>query len=354
MADYQSSVIAKAQAVITPDLQQYEQRRFTPTALALAVKNQNYSIPDAQALRVSPKRVVDIYFYNKVAAGSDTAKEALHSGGYGDSSSTNLVYVSYVEKIGMPIKIADNNFMTYQGMFNNLYQEKWKNLIDRHNNYATSFLQTNRVQLAEATMKSQLQVSGLANYWNGTNSALEIPATLRNRYIDKVKAAMKARSFKGELDILADVSVMSEVNFYMNQGAGNFNNTSYQFMGCNFAESQVLIDSAYGSGTSLVMPKGSFAGLIWNEAANRENRANDREGAIGTLTTVNDPFGLGLTADLSMYRQRADTSANTSGGSTQDMIDQYEITLTVAYALAPLVTSLDSVVMEAVIMPDAA
>jgi hypothetical protein len=94
------------------------------------------------------------------------------------------------------------------------------------------------------------------------------------------------------------------------------------------------------------MPKGSFAGLYWNEALNKEGVTEDMGGNVGILGTQSDPFGSGAVADISMYTQRADTSANTSGGSTQDIVDQWEISLTVGYVLPPLSTANDSVVME--------
>jgi len=54
MANYASSVLAKGQALATEKFNAPEKRRQMPTVMELALKNQHISIPDAQALRVSP------------------------------------------------------------------------------------------------------------------------------------------------------------------------------------------------------------------------------------------------------------------------------------------------------------
>jgi len=106
------------------------------------------------------------------------------------------------------------------------------------------------------------------------------------------------------------------------------------------------IDSNYTAGTVLAMPAGAFAGLCWNEGLNVKGDFQDEGGSIGILTTANDPFGGQAVADISMYSQRADTSADTTGGSTEDIVDQWELTLTMGYILPPLSLSGDSTLME--------
>jgi hypothetical protein len=49
-----------------------------------------------------------------------------------------------------------------------------------------------------------------------------------------------------------------------------------------------------------------------------------------------------------MYSQRADTSANGTGGSTQDMVLQVELTVTMGYVVPPLSLAGDSAVFEIV------
>lgn len=353
MSNYATAVLAKGQSIVTDKNQQPEQRRQVPTTFELALKNQDYSIPDANVLRTSPLRPVEINYQTNVAAGSATAKAYNHTGSYGDSGKVQLVYIQFVETFGLPRKIADNSILTYQNMFNNLYEMKWKNLRTRHDIAALAFLYANRAQLTNAVMDPQIQSAGFGplntgNYgaWNASNFAIEVNANTQALFIQRLKTVMQARFFDGELDIVADLQHAAQFDYAGQQGAGNQANTAFQFTGTNIASTQMLIDPNYNLGAVLAMPKGLFAGMCWNEALNRRGVDEDAGGAIGILGTIQDPMGSGAVADLSMYTQRADTSANTSGGSPQDIVDQWELTLTMAYALPPLSVSGDSVLME--------
>lgn len=353
MSNYATAVLAKGQAIVTAKNQAPEQRRKMPTVFELALKNQEYSIPDANMLRTSPLRPVDINYLTNVAAGSGTAKAYNHTGTYGDSGKVNLVYVQLVETFGIPRKIADNSIITYQNTFNNLYEQKWKNLRTRHDTAALAFLYANRCQLNNAAMDPQIQSAGFGpltggNYgsWNQTSFAIEVNAASQNLFVQRVKSVMQGRYLTGDLDIVADLQHAAQFDYASQQGAGNQANTQFQFAGTDIATTQDVIDSNYSLGAVFALPKGLFAGMCWNEALNRRGVNQDIGGAIGILGTIGDPLGSGAIADLSMYTQRSDTSSNTSSGSTQDIVDQWEITVTMAYALPPLSLSGDSVLME--------
>lgn len=345
MSDYATAVLAKGQAVVMARYNEAEQRRQKPTLFQLALQNQQYSIPDANALRKSPLRPVEINYFANVAAGAGVAKAYNHTGTYGDSGKVTLVYVSVVETMGIPRKIGDNSILAYQDIFNNLYEQKWKNLRTRQDQAALAFLYANRVQLTAAAIAPSL-ASANAGTWNQGTFALEVAQTDKQLFIQRVKSAMASRFFTDELDVIADLQLSANFEFARNQGAGNIQNTSFQFNMADITPTQMQIDPNYGLGSVLALPKGMFAGLNWNEALNRRGVDGGDTDSIGILGTVEDPLGSGAVADLSMYTQRADTSANASGGSTQDIVDQWELTLTMAYALPPLLTTGDSVVME--------
>lgn len=343
MANYATSVLAKGQALVTGKYQAPEQRRKTPTVLEKALQNQKISIPNADDLRKSDLRTVEIYYMKDVAAGSGTAKAHNHSGSYGDSGKIELTYVTHVEKIQLPRKIAQNNIVTYQNMFNNLYEMKWKNLRKRHDDTALSYLKTNRCQLSAATINAQI-ASANPGTWNETSYALEVSADKASRFAQKIKSFMAARLYAGtEYDVIADLQMADEFEYAKNQGTANNSNTQFQFAGLNIAATQDQISAAYENGSVLILPAGLFAGFSWNDPLNRSG-VNSGENEVGMLGTISDPFGSGASADISMYTQRADTSANTTGGSTQDIVDEWEIALTMAYALPPLSTASDSVV----------
>lgn len=342
MANYATSVLAKGQAVVTARNQAPEQRRKIPTVMELALKNQEYSIPNAPDLRKSDLRPVEIYYQKDVAAGSGTAKAAVHTGTFGDSGKIELTYVTHVETLSLPRKIAQNNIITYQQMFNNLYEMKWKNLRTRHDTSALAFLLANRLQLTAAVVNPQI-ASANPGTWNETNFALEVDATKASRFAQKAKSFMAARYYMGDYDVVADLQIADEFEFASQQGVGNAVNQSWQFANMNIARTQDVVSTNYNSGALMIMPTKMFAGMYWNDQLNKDG-VNAGENSVGLLGTKADPFGSGAVADISMYTARADTSSNSTGGSTQDIVDQWELSLTIAYALPPLSTAGESVV----------
>lgn len=342
MANYASSVLAKGQAVVTARNQAAEQRRKIPTVMELALRNQEFSIPNANDLRKSDLRTVEIYYQKDVTAGAGTAKAYNHSGSYGDSGSTTVTYVTHVEKIQLPRKIAQNNILTYETMFNNLYEMKWKNLRTRHDTSALAYLYAQRCQLTAAVI-NPLIASANPGTWEDTYASLGIDAANKALFMQKVKSFMAARKYTAELDIVADLQMADAFEFAMQQGTANNTNMSFQFGGANISRTQDVVSAGYASGAILAMPSKALAALQWNDPLNRKG-VNSGENNVGVLTTANDPFGSGAVADVSMYTNRADTSANTSGGSVQDIVDEWEIALTVGYVLPPLSTANDSVV----------
>jgi hypothetical protein len=343
MANYAASVLAKGQAVVTAKYQTPEQRRQLPSVMGLALKNQSISIPNAQALRESPLRTVDVNYLTNIAAGSGTAKVAVHTGTYGDSGAINVVYVQTEEPFSLPLKISANSVYEQQELFNNRYEMAWKNLRTRQDNLALAFLIANSCQLSNVTMTPLLAAAN-AGYWNGANFALEIDQTNKSLFIQYIKSAMAARFYSGPYDIVTDLQLARGFEYQMNQGSGNFANTDFQFGDAGIVTTQVLVSSLYPGGAALIMPQGALAGLNWNEQLNKTGfDAGDT--TTGKLGTVADPLGSGAVADVSYYVARADTSANTSGGSTQDMVPQWELTVTIGYVLPPLSLAGDSVVM---------
>lgn len=342
MANYSASVLAKGQAIVSAKYQQPEQRRQLPTVLEMALKNQHISIPDAQKLRISPLRTVDVNYLTNITAGNATSKAALHTGTYGDSAAINVVYVQHVETFSLPQKLHANNVFGYQNLFNNLFEMHWKNLRSRHDNSALAFLVANRCQLPAAAMNPLIS-SANPGTWNDTNFALEVDSASKPLFVQRIKALMSSRFYNGQYDIIADLQLGQQFEYAMQQGSGNYSNTMFQFADAGIAVTQQQISSIYTGGSALIMPQGLLAGLNWNEQLNVQG-VDAGETTTGILGTTADPFGSGAIADVSVYTQRADTSANTSGGSTQDIVDQYELALTIGYVLPPLSAAGDSVV----------
>lgn len=345
MANYAASVLAKGQAKITAKFNAPELRAQMPTVMGMALQNQSISIPNAQELRTSPLRPVDVNFFTNIAPGVATAKAALHTGTIGDSSVINVTYVSVVETFSLPSKLADNNIFSYQEQFNNQYEQKWRNLRTRQDNAALAYLYAHRSQLTAAVINARA-ASANAGSWDQTNFALPIDNGNSKLFMQYAKSFMAAQYYTGPYDMLSDLQIARGFEFEKNQGSSNANNFSFQFGDVSIYQTQNVIDPAFALGATLIMPKGTFAGLNWNEALNRRGFDAGVNSNNGMLGTTADPLGSGAVADISIYTQRADTSANTTGGSTQDIVDQYELTLTIGYVTPPLSLAGDSAIFE--------
>jgi uncharacterized protein YbjQ (UPF0145 family) len=334
MANYASSVLVTAQAKLGTKYNEAELRRKEKPVLNMAVRNQDYAIPNHQILKVAEARPVDVKYFAKKAAGAATAKVALHTGTKGDSGSVTLSFNTIVEKFYLSRKQAQNNVIAYQDMFNFELEQAIQNIRDRAETAGLAALVAGRLQTAAPT------TSG-AGTWNNTNKALEISAGNAAYFALYAKQYLRGRYFSPDYDVVADLLQATAFEKVANQGAGNSTNTGFQFAGMNIAATQETILGAYTAGSALIMPAGTFAGLVWNDPKNRSgvNEGNNNVGMLGTLA---DPFGSGAIFDVSMYTVRRDESAN--GGHAQDIADEWEIALQIGWALPPLVTANESAV----------
>lgn len=341
-----ASILNKGQAIIAAKYQAPEQRRKEPSVMEVALKNQDFSIPNAAILRTSPLRPVEIYWFKDIAAGTDTAKAYNHAGTFGDTAASTVTYIQHVQSFAVPYKIGANNVFSHQDQFNNAFEMACKNLRTRQDNSALAFLASAKNQLDKPTMDARLAAAGLTG-WNAGTFALEISDADSKLFMQKIKDAMAASNYSDDIDVIADIQSMSNFLNYMNQGSGNQNNLGWQFLGMNPVRTQTQIDSAYPRGAVYAMPKGMLAGLNWNEQANRTGLPNaDLMNNVGQIGTVADPLGSGAIFDISMYVNRQDTSANTVAGSTQDFVLNVEVTSTIGYVTAPLSLAGDSPIIE--------
>jgi hypothetical protein len=318
-----------------------------PTVLAMALKNQDLSIPRAQDLRKSPLRPVDVNFFKNIAPGSATAKTALHTGTVADSAVINVTYVQVVETFSLPAKLSDNSIYEHQELFNNQYEQAVRNIRTRLDNAALAYIYAHRCQLDATTMNGRTASYG-PGAWDGTNFALPIDASKQKLFMQQAKLYMAANKYTGPYDMIADLQTIGNFEFEKNQGSSNANNFSFQFGDTDIYSTQQQIDSAFQAGVTLMMPRGTFAGLNWNEALNRRGYGQLVPTTLGMVGTQLDPMGSGLEMDVSWYSQRADTSSNSTGGSTQDFVDQWEFTGTVGFVTPPLSLANDSAVIEIV------
>jgi hypothetical protein len=341
VANYTASALLAAQVAFQQKFNDPELRRKQNPALMLGLKNQTVTVVDHQALRLKDSRPVKAYIRTTRAASATAAKAYNHTGTKADSKEVTLAWIQIVEPFAVQLKQAQSNIVKYSEMLQHELMESAKNIHDRAGTLSLAYLQTNRSQLAAPTTNG-------AGTWNAANYALEIEAAKSNTFYQNVASFMRAQRYRGTLDVIADQVAFRQSQWLNAQGAGNSSNLNFQMGGLNIAETIEAIDANYANGSVLIMPEGAFAALPWNDPANVKGKG-DYDSVLGGFGTILDPLGSGLSLDFHAYTERNDGSA--LGGGVQDEKLEGELSLTIAWVLAPLSTANETPVWEAAQMP---
>jgi hypothetical protein len=337
MSNYTASALLAAQAKFMPAFESPEVRRKQDPALMLALKNMEVTIPSHVELRKKDDRAVKAYIKTKRAASSTTAKAHNHTGTKADSKEVTLSWVKFVEPFTIYLKQGQSNVFAYAEQLAHEMAESARNLHARAGTAALAYLQSNRSQLASLT-------TGGAGTWNATNFALEVDATDKDRFLQNIASFMRVQNYRGQYDAILDAEQYRKMQYILQQGTANNQNLSWMAQDfATIAETSETIDSNYTSGSGLIMPAASFAGLPWNDPVNRAGKG-DYDSVLGGYGIIADPLGSGLNFDFHAYTTRADGSSQ--GGGVQDEVLEAEMTLTIGWVLPPLSTADESVVYE--------
>jgi uncharacterized protein YbjQ (UPF0145 family) len=338
VANFASSVLVNAQTVLATKFNEAELRRKQRPVLNLAVKNSAYCLPDYETLRKAEARTVEVKYLVQRAAGAATAKAALHTGTKADSGTLNLSWSTFVEKFYTSRKQAQNNVIAFERMFQHDLDQAIQNLKDRAETAGLAAVVSNRTQL---NLTGATGLAASQGTWDNVNKGITVAAGNASYFAQTIKQAMMFRKYRGRFDVIADLIQNSAFEKVQNQGAGNSSNTGFQFGDLNIAPTIETILGAFTLGSALVMPEGSFGGLVWNDPENRKSK-DSGDNNVGTLTTMADPYGSDISFDVSHYSVRRDESA--SGGHAQDIVDEWEVSLNIGWAIPPISTATDSAI----------
>lgn len=336
MANYTASALLAAQVAFQQKFNDPELRRKQNPSLMLGLKNQTVTVVDHQALRLKDTRPVKAYIRTTRAASGNVAKSATHTGTKADSKEITLAWIQIVEPFTVQLKQAQSNIEKYTDMLSHEIMESAKNIHDRAGTLSLAYLQSNRSQVAAPVVNG-------AGTWNAGNSALEIDAAKANFFYQNAASFMRAQRYRGTLDVIADQYAFRQSQLLNAQGAGNSTNLNFQMAGMNIAETTEAIDANYQTGAVLMMQEGAFAALPWNDPQNLTGKG-DYDSWLGGFGTILDPLGSGLKLDFHGYTERNDGSA--LGGGVQDEKLEGELSLTIAWVLAPLSVANETPVWE--------
>lgn len=328
MANYQPSNLVNAQAKLIGMMQKGELRFREPAVFKELIKNASMMYPDYATLRTREDRTVTAYYRKRSSRSLGSARAHNHSGSKGDTGTLTPSWTIYSDKFLISLKQANNNVFTLQEMLNNELENVIANMAEGLESDASDFVFSSRSQVNSATAEGT---------FNATNYAFEIDsASNGSRAIQITKTMMVANKWTGNLTIFCDEIAYNKFQYLAAQGMTNATNTSFQFNGVKFVNSVELTASAatlsYTKGFWVAAPDGTFAALPWIPKENRQGV----DTKVNQYSSIINPVD-GLSYAVHTYQATADGSAANS--TTQDVADQYEVSIDVAMDVAPLSTA---------------
>jgi len=329
MANFSASNLVQAQTILNKKFASPEMRTKPSPALDLLLKNGSNIIANIADLRKRDDRPVTAYMIGRNKRTPGTARVYNHTGPSGDSVAVPINFFSDTDSFSISLKQLDNNIFGFNEMLANQFQQAMLNVLEGLETAAIAYLLAQRTQYAPPTL------SGAT--FNATNDVYEVASGSKSVFYQILSSIARQNRYRSRLDVIASSPLAVLAEYSEAQGAGNANNLNFQFQGKNIAESIELNDSNYANGVVLAMPEGTVGAMDWIPKQNREGRG-DYNSTLGGYGSMMDPYGMGLTFAVHGYAERADTSAR-NGGSQQDDLMQFEVSLDMSFNKAPLTGS---------------
>ena len=170
---------------------------------------------------------------------------------------------------------------------------------------------------------------GVAARYNTLADALQVAAAEQDFFLNDAKSIMQSDNFsRNGLEVIGDAQLASFVSQYVNQGAGNSENTAFQFNGYSFQYSNTVATSAAAVSTGYIMPGGSVgivAKVSPDAAANRQSMGD------GIRWSVENSDLMGIPMSLMIKDECADVNAVTGNAEdTNALVKSYQMGINVA------------------------
>lgn len=299
--------------------------RIKPSpAFQLLLGNSDFLMVGAETLRTREDRPIEAHLLARTKRNTGNSRVYNHTGSIDDSIKVTLAWSTKSDVTAISLKLLDKSLFDFNTVLSNKLEQCMMNILEDEETAAIAYLMAQRTQYSAALKGAT---------FNGVNDAVEISANSKNQFYQLLKSVMRQNKYSAQLDVVADPLMYVDAEYLKAQGAGNNQNTSFQFNGLNIAESIELSDANYDQGVVLAMPSQSVAALTWIPKQNRAGWGdyNTYEGGYGSMS---DPWGLGLRFAVHGYVYRADTSG--TNGDTQDVLMQFELSLDTSFNKSPL------------------
>ena len=310
-------------------------------------------VDQIEQIKQTPQRPVYADQFVRKNATNGTAFTAYSTGPQGSSQRTAITWVAFTEPFSGMLTTGLDNDIKFNAIFDNEIMQTQRILRERLRVWLMGQLHSTRTSGGNLT-------TPVGALWNGATDAYEIADP--QMFWANVGSVMAQNKYYGKLDVFASPNLYQAWDFTIAQGVNNAVNTAYQSKRFNNVFNETILGNQvameYGNGTCLVLPENSFSFIPWlpslfvnPDPKHDFSQAGTYGGGYGVIP---DGMGYGMTgADgqferltygIQGWAQQADNSAN--NGATNDMTQQYQMGLYVAFQSAVISNANETPIYE--------
>ena len=296
------------------------------------MKGREFTIPELSKIRAADTQTTSALYLKKGSFSTGTTKSCSPTGATAGSGKVDLSWatVNVVVKVNHK-QHNGNQIGVDMALANNLYnaeQALWLQL----DTLLLAYLEAN---------KSGVNNGGSAtlggNSFDSVHDLMPLTQAQKARFYNLAQADMLKNNYNPSYLHIADTMWTADKNYFGAQGPANSTNTAFQFAGFEDFSSNLISPGLIGGTTyesiHYIVPEGGVVLLDWNDPLNRATKVSGEKAWFTMQSLIRPEF----TFDVFKTTACADTSAD--GGSTQDLVDTYEISLNYAIAKQPIETS---------------
>lgn len=340
MANYADAALDAAKYKV-PELMNSAEMRIKPSSgLMKYLGNRDFLIPATERERVlrtksSDQQTVEINTLNKQTHTVKTAREAAHTGSKSDSRKQTVSFATYGADFSYSLKSAGRNIWELEDLLAAQMQSAFIAIMEDIESDVIARLDANRSQVSIS--------SPLGGSWDGVNFWFTVANADTDFWMQRVSGFMRQNKYTGMFDAITDDLTYQQAEKIANQGGGNSTNLAFQVGNLSILPTIEPTVPASSDGVGYVFPQGTVGCIDWIPVENREGYGSSGE-VGGLYTSIQDPYGLGLTFALHQYQQAADS--NSADGETQDVVYQVELSIDLAFVEADTSTANESSIFK--------
>lgn len=334
MADYSTQRWDAFKYKLNAAMSAPEFRKSPAPTLMTLLGNTNFLVPASEMERIlgtkqSDQDTVAVKILNKQNISVTNARAAAHTGSKNDGTSVNATFTTYTANYGYSLKEADR---TIWEMAEIQSKQILSAIIALHEDIETglvAWMNTNKSQVVQS-------ITPRSCGWDNVNFKAVITNSDYSRWMQRIKGFMREQKYKGVYQAVIDEVLYQEGEYLVQQGQGNSTNLGWQAMDLNGDVSQNITVDVGSTGSGFIFPFGTVGILPWIPKLNRMG-FGDAGANGGFYTTLQDPFGTGLT--FAVHERYVAADNHSTSGETQDVNVFVEISVDLAPLKALMSTS---------------